>query len=69
VGASRRASLLDGALLIKCRDVHYRGAIKWHASALTGIVLGIFGSKLFGAPAKTTDEGAGLLMFARKPLA
>jgi hypothetical protein len=34
---------------------------------LIGYVLGSVAFLLFGAPRKTADEGAGLLMIARRP--
>ena len=52
---------------LKCRDVHYRGALEWHAAALTGFILGILALKLRGTPKEPGDEGAALLMIARKP--
>jgi SAM-dependent methyltransferase len=52
---------------IKCPDVHFRGALKWHVAMLIGYVLGSVAFLLFGAPRKTADEGAGLLMIARRP--
>jgi hypothetical protein len=51
---------------IKCSDVHYRGGLKWHAAAMIGHVLGSIAFRLFGVPTKSVDEGAGLLMIARK---
>ena len=53
----------------KCRDVFYRGAIKWHAAALAGFALGTVANALFGPPKRTVDEGAALVMFARAPSA
>lgn len=50
----------------KCRDIHYRGAALWHTAALAGYLLGAVAFKLLGAPKGGPDEGAGLLMFARK---
>ena len=51
---------------IKCSDVHFRGAVKWHAAALTGLALGTVAFKLMGPPKKSADEGAGLLLIARR---
>jgi SAM-dependent methyltransferase len=51
----------------RCHDIHFRGAVRWHAAALTGFALGTLAFKLFGAPKQNADEGAGLLMIARKP--
>jgi SAM-dependent methyltransferase len=53
---------------IKCSDVHFRGAIKWHLAAAAGYLLGLGAFKLFGVPRKPKDEGAGLLMIARRPV-
>ena len=52
---------------IKCVDVHFRGTFKWHAASLIAQALGTAAFMLFGPPKTTTDEGAGLLMIARKP--
>jgi SAM-dependent methyltransferase len=52
---------------LKCHDVFYRGAVKWHAAALVGFALGTVANALFGPPRRTEDEGAGLMMFARAP--
>jgi SAM-dependent methyltransferase len=54
---------------IKCFDVHFRGALKWHAATLIGHVVGSIASMLLGVPRKSADEGAGLLMIARRPAA
>ena len=54
---------------IKCSDVYFRGALKWHAATLIGHVLGTLVFMLLGAPRTTADEGAGLLMIARRPAA
>ncbi len=54
---------------IKCSDVYFRAALKWHAATLIGHVLGILVFMLLGAPRTTVDEGAGLLMIARRPAA
>ena len=54
---------------IKCSDVHFRGALKWHAATLIGHALGSLAFMLFGPPRMTFDEGAGLLMIARRPAA
>jgi SAM-dependent methyltransferase len=53
---------------IKCREVHYQGSVKWHAAVLVGHFLGILMYRLTGAPEKTSDEGAGLLLIARRRL-
>ncbi|HKN30102.1 MAG TPA: class I SAM-dependent methyltransferase [Roseiarcus sp.] len=52
---------------IKCRDVHFRGALSWHAASLIASALGIAASKLLRAPRTGADEGIGLVMFARRP--
>ncbi len=54
---------------LRCRDVYFKGAFAWHASALTGFAAGFVLDKLFGPPRETRDEGAGLLLVARKPAA
>ena len=53
---------------IRASDVQFRGAFKWHAAAATGLVLGLIAHRLFGVPKGGVDEGAGLLMIARRPL-
>jgi SAM-dependent methyltransferase len=52
---------------IKCSDAFYRGSARWHAAAVTGLVAGILVGRVIGPPKRTTDEGAGLLMTARRP--
>ena len=54
---------------LKCREVFYRGAVKWHAAALAGFALGTVANALFGPPKRTVDEGSALVMFARAPSA
>jgi 2-polyprenyl-3-methyl-5-hydroxy-6-metoxy-1,4-benzoquinol methylase len=54
---------------IKCTDIHFLGAVKWHAAALTGYVLGTIAYRLMGPPKRTDDEGGGLLLIARRPSA
>lgn len=51
---------------VRCRDVYFKHAWSWHASALTGATLGYVMDKLFGPPKETKDEGSGLLLVARK---
>jgi len=60
---------MERCSFIKCSEVHFRGGVAWHLSALTGYMLGLIAFNLLGAPRKTTDEGAGLLMIARRPAA
>jgi SAM-dependent methyltransferase len=52
---------------IRCSDTHFRGAASWHVAALTGYLLGSAVARLLGPPRAGTDEGAGLLMIARRP--
>jgi hypothetical protein len=54
---------------VKCRNIHYHGSVKWHAASLTSFALGTLAFKLFGMPKEKADEGAALLMIARKPSA
>jgi SAM-dependent methyltransferase len=51
---------------IRCRDIHYNGAWSWHSAALISYLGGQLAFKLRGVP-RTTDEGGGLLMIARRP--
>ncbi|MGA0595019.1 class I SAM-dependent methyltransferase [Enterovirga sp. CN4-39] len=53
---------------VKCRDVHYRHSWAWHASALVGFVGGLAMGKLKPQPFRPDDEGASLLLLARKPV-
>ena len=53
---------------IKCRDIHFRGALAWHAASLVGSALGLVAAKQFRPPKPGADEGAGLLLIARKPV-
>ncbi len=52
---------------IKCADIHFRGGIAWHAASVIAQIGGYLAFRLFGAPRRTDDEGAGLLLLARKP--
>lgn len=51
---------------VKCRDRHYKHSWAWHASAVFGFLGGYVIWKINPTP-KTTDEGASLLLVARKP--
>jgi SAM-dependent methyltransferase len=50
---------------IKCTGAHFRGAWSWHAAAAVGLLGGHLTHRLRGTPA-TKDEGAGLLLTARR---
>jgi SAM-dependent methyltransferase len=50
---------------IGCGDMHFRGALPWHAAALAGFLAGRLAHAADKSP-KTTDEGAGLVMAARR---
>ena len=52
---------------IRCSGLHLRGAASWHAAALIGYLLGSAAARLFGPPEPGADEGAGLLLIARRP--
>src|SRR5271166_3438402 len=45
---------------IKCRDVHFRGALSWHAASAIASLLGIAVSRLFGVPKASAADGIGL---------
>lgn len=51
---------------VKCQDRHYKHSWAWHASALVGFLGGYVMWKINPTP-KTKDEGASLLLVARKP--
>lgn len=53
---------------IKCRDVHFRPALTWHAASLISALAGIAASRLLRMPRIDTDDGIGLLMIARRPV-
>jgi SAM-dependent methyltransferase len=53
---------------VRCRDIHYKNAWSWYAAALISYLGGRIAFKVRGVP-KTTDEGGGLLMVARRPVA
>ncbi len=57
---------MERASPVKCRDRHYKHSWAWHASALIGLLGGYVMWKIKPTP-KTTDEGASLLLVARKP--
>lgn len=50
---------------LRCRDIHFRDTRPWHAAMAVGFVLGRVMQALRPRP-KTTDEGGGLLMVARR---
>lgn len=50
---------------IKCTGQHYRGAWVWHAAAALGMLGGLLAHGLLGPP-NGGDEGAGLLLVARR---
>jgi SAM-dependent methyltransferase len=50
---------------IRCREIYYRNVWSWHAAALISYVGGRLARRLVGVP-DTIDEGAGLLMTARR---
>ncbi len=50
---------------VKCTREHFRGAWSWHAAAAFGLLGGRLAHRLLGIPA-TKDEGAGLLLTARR---
>jgi SAM-dependent methyltransferase len=50
---------------VKCTGAHFRGALSWHAAAAVGLLGGHLMHWLRGTPA-TEDEGAGLLLTARR---
>ncbi len=52
---------------IKCRDVHFRGALSWHAASAIASLLGIALSRLFGVPKASATGGIGLMLIARTP--
>jgi SAM-dependent methyltransferase len=52
---------------IKCGGQYYRGAWTWHAAAALGLAGGMFAYRLLGVP-QAKDEGAGLLLTARRAL-
>jgi SAM-dependent methyltransferase len=52
---------------IKCTTLFFHGGLKWHLASFIAIVGGYVASRLFGAPRNPGDEGASLVLFARKP--
>jgi SAM-dependent methyltransferase len=50
---------------VKCTGEHFRGAWPWHAAAAFGLLGGHLAHRFLGTPA-TKDEGAGLLLTARR---
>lgn len=51
---------------VKCRDAHFRHAWSWHGSALFGLLAGYVAWKLKPTPRPRDDEGASLLLVARR---
>ncbi len=56
---------IERCTLVKCTAEHFRGAWAWHAAAAFGLLGGRLAHRLLGTPA-TKDEGAGLLLTARR---
>ncbi|MFD1704267.1 class I SAM-dependent methyltransferase [Methylopila henanensis] len=52
---------------IRCVDRRYRHAWSWHAASAVGFLAGYAMWTLRGAPRAADDEGASLLLTARKP--
>jgi SAM-dependent methyltransferase len=50
---------------IKCHDEHFKADWGWHAATVVSWIGGLIASTVLPTP-KTTDEGAGLLMVARR---
>jgi SAM-dependent methyltransferase len=50
---------------IKCRERHFKADWGWHAASVVSWAGGLLASTLLPTP-KTSDEGAGLLMIARR---
>src|SRR5258705_271113 len=50
---------------VKCTGEHFRGAWSWHAAAAFGLLGGRLAHRILGTPV-TKDEGAGLLLTARR---
>jgi SAM-dependent methyltransferase len=50
---------------VRCCDTHYRGTFAWHAATLAGFLAGRLVYAVDKSP-KTVDEGAGLVMVARR---
>lgn len=52
---------------VRCRDIHYRHAWSWHASALVGLMGALVMRRVRPRPGRGGDEGASLLLVAEKP--
>jgi SAM-dependent methyltransferase len=52
---------------IKCIEIYYRGRFRWYLALLVSFVFGSLAFRLLGRPRKANDEGAALLLFARRP--
>jgi 2-polyprenyl-3-methyl-5-hydroxy-6-metoxy-1,4-benzoquinol methylase len=52
---------------LKCADIYYRGRMKWYLAMGVSFVFGTLAFRLLGRPRKMNDEGAALLLFARRP--
>lgn len=50
---------------VRCREIHFRDVWSWYGAALISYLGGRLAYKLRGEP-KAADEGAGLLMIARR---
>jgi hypothetical protein len=50
---------------LRCRDIFYRNRLWWHAAVVIAFAGGWLMHALRGTP-RTTDEGVGLIMVARR---
>jgi SAM-dependent methyltransferase len=51
---------------IRCRDIHYRAAVSWYVAAVVGFLAGRL-AYAFNKEPRANDEGAALVMVARRP--
>lgn len=51
---------------VHTRDVYYRHSWLWHAGTAIGMALGVTMNRIVGVPRNAQDEGAGLLLAARR---
>ena len=66
-GKDSLISWIERCSPIKCKDQYFRGAWSWHAATAFGLLFGYIVHAILKTPRHAHDEGAGLLLIARRP--
>jgi SAM-dependent methyltransferase len=60
---------MERCSFIKCRKTYFEHRWSWHVASAISFGAGLLANTVFGCPKETRDEGAGLLLVARKSAA